>query len=68
VSSRTSGRWRRTTRVSSRAARRAPVAGVRARLFDRFADVFHTAATHAFILNRCCNWSSERHAKFNGTL
>ena len=44
-----------------------PVAGARD-LFDRFADVFHTAATHAFILTSLLQLIDERYAKFNGTL
>src|SRR5690348_8777142 len=44
-----------------------PVAGVRD-LFDRFADLFHTASTHAFILRSLLQLIEERHAKFNGTL
>ena len=44
-----------------------PVAGPRD-LFDRFSDVFHTAATHAFILRSLLDLIAERHAKFNDTL
>jgi UTP:GlnB (protein PII) uridylyltransferase len=44
-----------------------PVAGARD-LFDRFAEVFHAAATHAFILTSLLQLIDERYAKFNGTL
>jgi [protein-PII] uridylyltransferase len=44
-----------------------PVAGARD-LFDRFADIFHTAATHAFILKSLLTLIDERRARFNGTL
>ena len=44
-----------------------PVAGAR-ELFDRFNDVFHTAATHAFILRSLLQLIDERHGKFNSTL
>ena len=44
-----------------------PVAGARD-LFDRFGDLFHTAAAHAFILRSLLQLIDERHTKFNGTL
>ena len=44
-----------------------PVAGNRA-LFDRFGELFHTAAAHAHILTSLLHLVDERHARFNGTL
>ena len=44
-----------------------PVAGARP-LFDRFGVLFHTPATHAFILTSLLQLIEERHARFNGTL
>jgi [protein-PII] uridylyltransferase len=44
-----------------------PVAGERD-LFDRFAAVFHTASTHAFILRSLLDLIEARHARYNGTL
>ena len=44
-----------------------PVAGERD-LFDRFTTVFHSAATHAFILKSLLELIEQRHAAFNGTL
>jgi len=44
-----------------------PVAGAR-QLFDRFGVLFHTPATHAFILTSLLQLMEERHARFNGTL
>jgi [protein-PII] uridylyltransferase len=43
------------------------VAGTRA-LFDRMAALFHTPATHAYILKSLLQLIEERHARFNGTL
>ncbi|HTM05087.1 MAG TPA: HD domain-containing protein [Vicinamibacterales bacterium] len=43
------------------------VAGAR-ELFDRFADAFHTASTHAFILKSLLQLMETRHAGFNSTL
>jgi [protein-PII] uridylyltransferase len=43
------------------------VAGARG-LFDRMATLFHTAATHAYILKSLLQLIDERHARFNGTL
>jgi [protein-PII] uridylyltransferase len=44
-----------------------PLAGGR-ELFDRFAALFHTAPTHAFILRSLVELIDQRHAHFNGTL
>jgi [protein-PII] uridylyltransferase len=44
-----------------------PVAGSRD-LFDRFGTVFHTAATHAFILKSLLQLIEARHRQFNSTL
>ncbi len=44
-----------------------PVAGVRV-LFERFGALFHTAATHAFILKSLLELIDARHAGFNATL
>jgi [protein-PII] uridylyltransferase len=44
-----------------------PVAGAR-ELFEQFGDLFHTAATHAFILRSLLELVDARHANFNGTL
>ncbi len=44
-----------------------PVAGVRS-LFDRLGLMFHTPATHAYILTSLLQLIGERHAAFNSTL
>jgi [protein-PII] uridylyltransferase len=44
-----------------------PVAGERL-LFDRFATLFHTPSTHAFILGSLLQLIEVRHARFNDTL
>ena len=44
-----------------------PVAGQRS-LFDRFRALFHTAATHAYILKSLLELIDQRHAAFNATL
>jgi [protein-PII] uridylyltransferase len=44
-----------------------PVAGTR-QLFDRFGTLFHSAATHAFVLKSLLTLIDERHAQFNDTL
>src|SRR5262245_23383160 len=44
-----------------------PVAGLRS-LFDRFRTLFHTAATHAYILKSLLELIDQRHAAFNATL
>ena len=44
-----------------------PIAGVRS-LFDRFGVLFHTAATHAYILKSLLELIDQRHAAFNDTL
>ena len=44
-----------------------PVAGSRA-LFDRFSTLFHTPATHAYLLKSLLQLIGERHAKYNATL
>jgi [protein-PII] uridylyltransferase len=44
-----------------------PVAGARP-VFDRFASLFHQAATHAHVLGSLLQLIDERHARFNGTL
>src|SRR5688572_27705436 len=44
-----------------------PVAGARS-LFDRFGVVFHTAATHSYILKSLLELIDQRHAGFNDTL
>jgi [protein-PII] uridylyltransferase len=44
-----------------------PVAGARS-LFDRFGAIFHTAATHAYILKSLLGLIDQRHAAFNDTL
>jgi len=43
------------------------VAGLRL-LFDRFRALFHTAATHAYVLKSLLELIDARHAHFNGTL
>jgi [protein-PII] uridylyltransferase len=44
-----------------------PIAGARS-LFDRFGVLFHTAATHAYILKSLLELIDQRHAGFNDTL
>ena len=44
-----------------------PIAGARS-LFDRFGAMFHTAATHAYILKSLLELIDQRHAGFNDTL
>ncbi|HKH75102.1 MAG TPA: hypothetical protein VKA59_27275, partial [Vicinamibacterales bacterium] len=44
-----------------------PIAGPRT-LFDRFGVLFHTAATHAYILKSLLELIDQRHAGFNDTL
>jgi len=44
-----------------------PVAGAR-ELFEAFSTAFHTARTHAFILQALLALIEARHAEFNGTL
>jgi [protein-PII] uridylyltransferase len=44
-----------------------PIAGAR-QLFDRFGGLFHTAATHEYILKSLLELVGQRHAAFNDTL